>query len=30
VANLAQRLSRVRSDPWAAIGRFRQSLPKLK
>jgi len=30
VANLAQRLSRVRPDPWAAIGRFRQSLPKLK
>jgi bifunctional non-homologous end joining protein LigD len=30
VENLAQRLSRVRSDPWAAIGRIKQSLPKLK
>ena len=30
VENLAQRLSRVRSDPWAAIGRTKQSLPKFK
>ncbi len=30
VENLAQRLSRVRSDPWAAIARTKQSLPKLK
>ena len=30
VKNLAQRLSRVRSDPWAAIGRTKQSLPKFK
>jgi len=30
VGNLAQRLSRVQSDPWAAIGRVKQSLPKLK
>ena len=28
VENLAQRLSRVRSDPWAAIGRAKQALPK--
>jgi len=30
VQNLMQRLSRMRTDPWAAIGRVRQSLPKLK
>jgi bifunctional non-homologous end joining protein LigD len=30
VENLAQRLSRIRSDPWAAIGRIKQSLPSLK
>ena len=30
VENLTQRLSRVRSDPWAAIGRTKQSLPKFK
>ena len=30
VQNLTQRLSRVRSDPWAAIGRTKQSLPKFK
>jgi bifunctional non-homologous end joining protein LigD len=30
VENLAQRLSRVRSDPWAAIARTKQSLPNLK
>src|SRR6478752_4811212 len=30
VENLAQRLSRVRSDPWAAIASTKQSLPKLK
>jgi bifunctional non-homologous end joining protein LigD len=28
--NLMQRLSRQRKDPWAGIGRVRQSLPKLK
>jgi bifunctional non-homologous end joining protein LigD len=28
VKNLAQRLSRQRKDPWATIGRIRQSLPK--
>jgi bifunctional non-homologous end joining protein LigD len=30
VLNLMQRLSRQRKDPWAGIGRVRQSLPKLK
>ncbi len=30
VKNLAQRLARVRSDPWAAIARVKQSLPKFK
>jgi bifunctional non-homologous end joining protein LigD len=30
VRNLPQRLSRMRKDPWAAIGRIKQSLPKLK
>ena len=30
VENLAQRLSRARSDPWAAIARTKQSLPTLK
>ncbi len=30
VENLAQRLARVRHDPWAAIARTKQSLPKLK
>ena len=28
VQNLMQRLSRQRTDPWAAIGRVKQSLPK--
>ncbi len=30
VQNLAQRLSRLRKDPWANIGRITQSLPKFK
>jgi bifunctional non-homologous end joining protein LigD len=30
VTNLLQRLSRMREDPWAAIGRIKQPLPKLK
>ena len=30
VQNLMQRLSRLRADPWAAIGRIKQPLPKLK
>jgi bifunctional non-homologous end joining protein LigD len=30
VQNLMQRLSRQRKDPWAMIGRVKQSLPKLK
>jgi DNA primase len=30
VQNLMQRLSRLRTDPWATIGRIKQSLPKLK
>jgi bifunctional non-homologous end joining protein LigD len=30
VQNLTQRLSRLRKDPWAAIGRIKQSLPTLK
>ncbi|HEY6023334.1 MAG TPA: DNA ligase D [Pseudolabrys sp.] len=30
VQNLMQRLSRRRKDPWAAIGRIKQPLPKLK
>jgi DNA primase len=30
VQNLMQLISRRRADPWAAIGRIRQSLPKLK
>jgi bifunctional non-homologous end joining protein LigD len=30
VLNLMQRLSRQRKDPWAGIGRVRQSLPKPK
>ena len=30
VKNLAQRLSRMRKDPWAGIGRFKQKLPALK
>ncbi len=30
VKNLAQRLSRLGSDPWAAMGRSRQALPKFK
>jgi bifunctional non-homologous end joining protein LigD len=30
VKNLAQRLSRMRKDPWAGIGRIKQSLPKVK
>jgi hypothetical protein len=27
VLNLPQRLARVRSDPWAAMGRIKQALP---
>jgi bifunctional non-homologous end joining protein LigD len=30
VQNLPQRLSRLRKDPWASIGRIKQALPKLK
>jgi len=30
VRNLPQRLSRLRTDPWAAIGHIKQSLPKFK
>ncbi len=30
VQNLPQRLSRLRNDPWANIGRIKQSLPKFK
>ena len=30
VKNLPQRLKRLRKDPWAAIGRIKQALPKLK
>ena len=30
VRNLPARLSRLRKDPWANIGRLRQALPKLK
>ncbi|MGN6573529.1 MAG: non-homologous end-joining DNA ligase, partial [Pseudolabrys sp.] len=30
VANVMQRLSRLKKDPWAGIGRVRQTLPKLK
>ncbi|HKA76496.1 MAG TPA: DNA ligase D [Pseudolabrys sp.] len=30
VQNLMQRLSRLRKDPWATIGRIKQSLPKFK
>ena len=30
VTNLAQRLARIRKDPWAGIGRFKQKLPALK
>jgi bifunctional non-homologous end joining protein LigD len=30
VENLARRLSRLRGDPWAAMGRSRQALPKFK
>jgi bifunctional non-homologous end joining protein LigD len=30
VQNLMQRLSRLRTDPWASIGRVKQPLPKLK
>jgi bifunctional non-homologous end joining protein LigD len=30
VQNLVQRLSRLRTDPWASIGRIKQSLPKRK
>ena len=30
VLNLMQRLARRRKDPWAGIGRFKQSLPRLK
>ena len=30
VLNLPQRLSRVRSDPWAAMGKIKQALPALR
>ena len=30
VKNIAQRLSKLSSDPWAALGRSRQALPKFK
>jgi bifunctional non-homologous end joining protein LigD len=30
VKNLPQRLARLRKDPWAAIGRIKQTLPKFK
>jgi bifunctional non-homologous end joining protein LigD len=30
VQNLVQRLSRLRTDPWANIGRIKQSLPNFK
>jgi bifunctional non-homologous end joining protein LigD len=30
VGNIMQRLSRLKKDPWAGIGRVRQALPKLK
>ncbi|AXK79362.1 DNA ligase D [Pseudolabrys taiwanensis] len=30
VKNIAQRLSRLRKDPWAGIGKVRQPLPKFK
>jgi bifunctional non-homologous end joining protein LigD len=30
VQNLTQRLSRLRKDPWATIGRIKQQLPRLK
>jgi len=30
VQNLMQRISRLRKDPWATIGRTKQSLPKFK
>ncbi len=30
VKNLAQRLSKLRADPWAGLGRSRQALPKFK
>jgi len=30
VQNLAQRLARQSTDPWASISRLKQSLPKLK
>jgi len=30
VQNLGQRLSRLRKDPWAGIGRVKQALPKFK
>ena len=30
VQNLMQRLSRLQKDPWATIGRIKQSLPKFK
>jgi len=30
VKNLPQRLARLRKDPWAGIGRVKQTLPKLK
>ena len=30
VQNMMQRLSRLRADPWATIGRIKQQLPKLK
>jgi bifunctional non-homologous end joining protein LigD len=30
VLNITQRLSRVRKDPWAGIGKLKQSLPRTK
>jgi bifunctional non-homologous end joining protein LigD len=30
VENALQRLSRLRKDPWANIGRCKQALPKFK
>jgi bifunctional non-homologous end joining protein LigD len=30
VENVMQRLARLRKDPWAGIGRVKQSLPELK
>ena len=30
VLNVMQRLSRMKKDPWAGIGRVKQVLPKVK